>query len=176
MRSAKLLPFHLISILIFIIVFPAFSRQTWQRTYGGGTWDDGLSVQQTSDGGYIIAGLTASFGAGGYDVYLIKTDANGNVGVEDKAILSPDFRFLFSVHPNPFSDKLRIAYDVGRNEQAFNLKIYDATGRVVKSFNPPSEVVWDGTDDAGQKVPAGVYFVRVEAEGERVIKKVVKIR
>jgi len=50
----------------------------WTRTYGGGKDDIGLSVQQTSDGGYIVAGATASFGAGGADIYLIKTDTSGD--------------------------------------------------------------------------------------------------
>jgi len=50
----------------------------WTRTYGGSGWDRGFSVQQTSDGGYIVVGATTSFGSGLYDVYLVKTDPNGD--------------------------------------------------------------------------------------------------
>ena len=50
----------------------------WTRTYGGASDDRGWSVRQTSDNGYIIVGMTDSFGAGGYDIYLIKTDAAGD--------------------------------------------------------------------------------------------------
>jgi predicted secreted protein len=50
----------------------------WTRTYGGEDFDAGYSVQQTFDGGYVIAGYTHSFGSGDADVYIIKTDTNGD--------------------------------------------------------------------------------------------------
>mgnify|MGYP001472873006 FL=1 len=52
--------------------YPDLDNLLWSKTYGGSERDMGYSVQVTSDGGYIIAGSTYSFGAGGEDVYLIK--------------------------------------------------------------------------------------------------------
>jgi hypothetical protein len=50
----------------------------WDRTYGGNSFDQCYSVQQTFDGGYILAGVTWSFGAGASDCWLVKTDADGD--------------------------------------------------------------------------------------------------
>jgi hypothetical protein len=64
---------------IFLIKTDASGNIIWAKTYGGTGRDGALSVQQTSDGGYIVAGWTDSFGADSFDVFLIKTDANGNI-------------------------------------------------------------------------------------------------
>ena len=53
-------------------------NEEWNRTLGGNSWDEGASVQQTKDGGYIAAGLTTSYGAGNTDLWVVKTDAQGN--------------------------------------------------------------------------------------------------
>jgi hypothetical protein len=64
---------------IFLIKTDVNGNVQWAKTYGGPGWEEAYSVQQTSDGGYIVAGWTTSFGTGGRDIFLIKTDANGNI-------------------------------------------------------------------------------------------------
>jgi hypothetical protein len=49
----------------------------WNKTYGEGDWSVAYSVQQTSDGGYVIGGDTSTGGI--FYFYLVKVDADGNL-------------------------------------------------------------------------------------------------
>jgi hypothetical protein len=51
----------------------------WQKTYGGDREDRFYSILLTADQNYLIAGMTASFGAGAADVWVVKLDPNGQV-------------------------------------------------------------------------------------------------
>lgn len=62
-----------------LIKTDAYGSMTWNKTYGGIGDDAVWSVVQTADGGYILAGYTTSFGAGGRDFWLVKTDPVGNM-------------------------------------------------------------------------------------------------
>jgi len=73
------------NILIFLLLSVTFLLNAqvepdtlWTKTFGGSNDDVAQSVKQTTDGGYIIAGCTDSFGAGVYDFWLVKVDENGN--------------------------------------------------------------------------------------------------
>lgn len=81
------------------------------------------------------------------------------------------------VYPNPFSTTTRIRYTIpagvdSSQYSVVSMKIHDAAGRLVKSFDQVSSiqdqasfVTWDGTDDAGRQLPAGVYFLRIPITG-----------
>jgi len=68
----------MLSLCVAAAAQPQAPEIEWSRTYGGSGDDECSSIQPTADGGYVLAGATNSFGAGDYDAWLLKTDADGD--------------------------------------------------------------------------------------------------
>jgi hypothetical protein len=99
----------------FLTKFDASGTIEWSRTYGGPGNERARSVVAVSDGGYVIAGSTTSFGAGNVDFWLVKTDASGNVewnqtfggGLNEDAfslVVTPDDGFAIAGSTCSFGD------------------------------------------------------------------------
>ncbi len=113
---------------------------------------------------------------------------NPIVGIAENKTETPK-KLTLNIVPNPSQNHLVIKFETNHNpprsvaDQLPNskLKIYDATGRLVKQFNhltnyQSNYVLWYGDDDSGRPLPAGVYFVKLESEGLKQVEKVILLR
>ncbi len=157
----------------------------WSTTFGGIWSDYGYAVKQTADDEYIIGGRTRSFGAGQSDFYVIRTGADHGISEGTSLhVLSLNVQ----VNPNPFRHKADIRYQIpkevdSRQYAVGSIRIYDIAGQLVKNFSVPtaysqvpSVISWDGCDDAGRKLPSGVYFLKFQTGDYSATEKILLIR
>jgi len=200
---------------VFLARFNSSGALQWSKTYGGSQWDHASSIQQTSEGGYVMLGRTRSFTAGNFDFFLIKTDTGGNIGtcgiVQNVSlttstpplntvsfsprVMTPTYitrvpsltvaDVTLTVNaPCPLSEdkELEVSESCQRRIRAietykggirvkgagdFEVKIYKATGKLVKALK--------GKDEVKIELSRGVYFVEV-VSGDRVLREKVIIR
>ncbi len=88
-----------------------------------------------------------------------------------------------SIYPNPFSDIVNIECCIGQRAEGVELKIYDVSGRLVKSFSLPTAysllstvIPWDGRDNRGQSIPGGIYFLKLKSGEFAITKDLILIR
>jgi hypothetical protein len=155
----------------------------WETAYGH-RGDRASSVMLTSDGGYALAGVTDTYhynrqheALGGNEFWLVRTgpDPVGN-GV---ALLDPAFpsQFAFSApYPNPFNSTTTLQFALP-SETRVSFGVFDLAGRKIEDLlngNLPAgdhKVIWN----AGQ-VPAGTYFVRLEASNFKKSQSVILLK
>jgi len=124
----------------------------WDKIFGGNDWDEAYSVQQTSDGGYIIAGST------GVDFWLIKTDSNGNI-VWDTTYGGNDHDEAYSVQQT--SDN---GYIIAGTTRSFGAGITNAW--LVK-IDADGNKIWDRT--FGRKYGNLAYSVQQTSDNGYII-------
>jgi uncharacterized delta-60 repeat protein len=171
----------------YIIKLDQNGNKNWEKVYGGDSWDDPWSIQQTADGGYVVAGFTESTGAGGNDVYIMKLDTAGD------RVWEKTFGGALNDAANSIQQTADGGYAVaGFTESigAGGLDVY------IMKLDTAGELVWEKTfggtlNDAansvqqtadGGYVVAGftesngaggsdVYILKIDVNGERVWEK-----
>ena len=105
----------------------------------------------------------------------------GVVGIEEVTKTHAGVMTL-QPYPNPFRDRVEIQYTLPSNTQQVQFKIFDATGRLVRNLLLPTAyslvptvISWDGQDASGTQVASGIYFVQMETENQRAVKKVILV-
>ena len=134
-----------------------------------------LAVESVNDKFYAIGGL--------YSFNYLDTNEEfaPSVGIEESQIPSFDCPIqILEAYPNPFTDRINIAYSIGHpdgivdafhrtsNAEGIELKIYDVSGRLVKSVPLTTNHLSLGTD-----LSPGIYFLKANGKN---IGKVVKVR
>jgi hypothetical protein len=158
----------------YLLKIDSLGDTLWTRTYGGSDTEFGLSFQQTPDGGYVMAGWTLSFGAGGWDIYVVKTGPE--IAAASDPHLLPESITLHQNYPNPFNASTRITFDLPK-VGLVTLKVYDVLGREVTTLmddvRAPGyhSVLFDGSN-----LSSGIYFYRLEIGGIHEVKKMMLLK
>ena len=109
------------------------------------------------------------------DVVLSDVSVEENCGSNT---IQPETKLI--ICPSITKGSVNITYQVTNPQSSPDMKIYNASGRLIRSFvlsTPycllPTSMSWDAKDNAGNDLPNGIYFVQLETETYRVTNKVI---
>ena len=120
----------------------------------------------------------------GTERYVTFVAVRHHVGVTEPAALPqlPGIATLVSTSPSPFSDRTTIRYNLTGSETRVSLKVFDRSGRLAKTLVDQElrpgihTAVWEGRNDAGQNLAAGVYFCRLRVGSQTDTRKMMLLR
>jgi flagellar hook assembly protein FlgD len=88
---------------------------------------------------------------------------------------------LLGFSSNPFRNQVKIVCGIGSSAASAGLKIYDASGQLVRDLSSRltgriPAVTWNGQDDNGRSLPAGIYFLRLQTPTVTEVQKLILVR
>jgi uncharacterized delta-60 repeat protein len=165
----------------YIIRTNASGDTLWTKTVGGDFYERSYSIKQTSDGGYIIAGRTDSYGAGSDDFYIVKLAPDDPSAIDNSGGTRPTAISLGANYPNPFNPGTTINYTLDRRAHV-TMEVFNILGEVVRTLVDETksagthQTIWDGNDDSGRPVPTGIYLYKMQADGYVQAKKMLLLK
>ncbi|MCP4583730.1 MAG: T9SS type A sorting domain-containing protein [candidate division Zixibacteria bacterium] len=151
------------------------------RTYGGVNDDGVSSMYRTNDGDFMVAGYTASFGAGSFDCWVLKIDGELTGIEDDNDETLPNIISLSQNYPNPFNASTIIEFELNQPGYA-GLDVFDVRGRKVKTLvddylgSGRYTVKWNGISESGKVVTSGSYFYKLKSGDYIDTRKMVLIK
>ena len=163
---------------VYLLKVDEYGCLEWQTWVGGPENDGASAVQQTTDGNFAIAGTTRSYGAGSYDVWLLKVGVPEGISERDPNIPGS---ITCTAFPNPCTGTSQIRYTIPSTSHT-EITLFDVSGRLVKIIldrvQPAGEytVTWNGSFEDGEEVPGEIYFIHLNAGNLQASEKIILIR
>jgi len=159
-----------------IVVLDATGQNIeWQKTIGGSGDEELSSFSTTTDGGYLLGGVSTSNisgdktenNRGDYDYWVVKLNPGTSLNIEQIQTLTiVSDLILLPAYPNPFNPNTTIRYGLEKVGKV-KVEIYDILGKLVNLILNKEQlagwytIVWNGTNHKSEKVPAGQYICKI---------------
>jgi hypothetical protein len=175
------------SIDAYMVLIDSMGVKVWEKTFGGALADVAKSViVNPVDSGFIFAGYTSSFGFGGYDVYVVRTDKNGNM-IWQKSFGAVDWDFGNEIVLAPDGNVIICGYTYSMGygkKDGYLLKVNSTNGglmwqkyyggaeddefrslRIIAS----STLVLTGETKSYNDVTGDIYFLKTDLNGDSLL-------
>lgn len=170
---------------VYLLKIDSMGRKMWERYIGGAGSEVGRSIEELPDSGFVITGFTSSYGNGGYDLYIFRTDKIGNV-LWQRTVGGNDWDFGYGsaltgsneimaagcTYSNGNQDVLLVKMDTSGNtiwEKRYGGQQEDAANTI---YSPDGiNFFLAGITKSGGEINGDIYLIKTDLNGDTLFTK-----